>query len=236
MVTIPASIETAPTPETGVLFYSEGALPPLQVNELNVAEITQLSLDYAADPYAFTNVVRFRNKYIDEIEALEMSLHSYALSRGHHEYEEASFNRLHEWAHDPDDVIRIALRAAGRLVLEKHDELNKELQTFLEFGEFFSREMVDYIYQRLSEDSPLRINGVVYKSWRGVLTKTKREGRQERVTLFAHNGTFTDFLRQNYRNANGEANTLKIGDRYAKIALVDDWQELIDGLNLTARF
>ena len=223
-------------PTEAVNFYYGVYDAPVLRDGLNLAESWQLGLDYDSDPTAFEEVVRFQGKYIDEIESLVVTLKTYQESATQHQQRETSYRNLREVANGPDEITQIALRGAGAAVLRSKETLRDEMKTLLDQGETFSRSMTAYFAARLPDTSELRINGVSYGFWEGVLTVTRDEGNDQRVTIFASEPTFRDFAVDNYKGVNAAANTIKEGDQYGRVATPNDWQTLIDGLNLTTKY
>lgn len=232
MVMWPDYIGMGGTPEAGVSFYAG----PNLSSGLTQAEVQQLSLDYQADPVAFEEVVRFRNKHVDELENLSENIGSYKEFEIRHQAKKASYEHLKESVSNPDELTEIALRAAGMAVFHSHEELREELHNLLELGETFSKSMAEHFATRLPDTAGLKINGRAYRFEKGVLTRSRNEGIHERVTFFAHGEPVRLFVRENYTRANAEAGTLKSGNRYCKVASADEWHALTDDLNTMARY
>ena len=245
-------------PEQGASFLNEQKL----TRGLTYAETIQLTFDYEADPTLFELIVRFRNRYIDELEDLESKLKTYKISQAEHRKRQQSYGYLNDWASKPndvneaiervrdklfgpDEVTKIALRAAGVHVLHSNDILSQQHDDFSAAAGQLTASMTKYFGDRVSSLAPI-IYGRTYGFVNGVLTSVKREDKKDRVTFFEASqvsGTYfaigkasRAFISENYTGSNADCGALKPGNRYVKIADITDWQRLIDGLNLMAKF
>lgn len=242
------------TPQEGV-FYAE----PLIINNLTPAEATQLSMDYEHSPLIFEEVVRFRNKYIDELEFVAISLANYsdsALSqqRRSDAYKllldfmgQTGFDRFNRTGPSPtNQTYNVASSAAGSYVLQNNDELRNEHDRLTTAAGSFIELMAGYFEDRQLGVN-LRINGQDYKLHQTALTCTIKDHNDDRVIFFEKSrlsgpermsigAVSTEFIRENYPYANAAAGNIKKGGQAIKIANIDDWQRLIDGLNLMALY
>lgn len=199
-------------------------------NGLNVAEVSQLSLAYQADPEAFTETVRFYGKYIDRFDDMRVLLSDFKNAEELHDKKYQSYRRFHEWANSPDEIMEIALRAAGIEVLGSKNALVAKGEELRESGEVISTSMAAHFAKRIPDRNGVQINGVAYEFWEGLTTYRKREEIGWRITIFGSTGKLVHYARQNgFKQPDKNS-------RFGRLASPDDWQELIDNLETAAKF
>ncbi len=217
---------------------------------LTQAEIMKNSLDVFGNQEAHPAVVRFHNKYIDEIGRLKEQIITFGeLELAFNKHEEPYKKLLDE--QEPDGIVTeydpcgkrklteigsVIMHAAGGFISEKRLEVFAERSAYLDAADVFSRGMASYLTKYLESRTVTPINGTTYFTDEGYMTKRrpKKDGKQGDwiYTIFGNNDTLIAFNKKYY----GQKGSGSDRKDFPELALPKDWLQLFDDLEKTSSF
>lgn len=221
------------TPPDGEAFYYSRpvGLDEAIYDHLRPAEVMQLSMDYEADPEAFEEIIRFRGKYIDELEMVDSQVKSFVDAQDIHDKREVSYKIIESRLNPGDEVVKVAIAAAAGFVIRSRQELIDQRVELLTSGEALSTTMASYLAdpERLPGRRGVRINGIVYEFGEGLILSRRAERTGWRVTVFGTTAAMTAYSQKHYKPP--EKQTI-----FPRLAEPQDWQKLLDNLEVVSKF